>query len=264
MNKKRNKQSIRDQNQQNRHGNPGKSFNDRARYTPSNDDQPFKPHSYTFEAQNEEQLELSDAIESNLLTFAIGEAGTGKTHVAVAHAVEAFQSGHVRKLILARPAKSAEEELGHLPGTAQEKVDPYMRPLYDELDKVLGIEKRTALMESGQIEVVPVALMRGRTFEDAFIVIDEAQNTTVGQMKMALTRTGKNSRVVVCGDLGQNDLDDGVKSGLADAVDRFKSKAHIGFVELVKCIRSELAEILVDGYKDNAPHTPSTPTGPKR
>lgn len=152
------------------------------------------------------QIAYVNTIESNTITFAIGPAGTGKTYLAVAKAVRAFQDGEVRRIILTRPAVEAGENLGFLPGTLSEKVDPYLRPLYDALSDMLGAEQLHRLMDDGTIEVAPLAYMRGRTLNDAFVILDEAQNTTEQQMKMFLTRLGFNTKMVITGDITQVDL----------------------------------------------------------
>lgn len=234
-------------------------FNARSNPAASNDDRsPVKicKTDYKFEPRNEEQTDLCNRIAENFFTFALGEAGTGKTHVAIAQAVQAYERGDIKKIILARPALEAGEKIGFLPGNPQEKIAPYMRPLYDELDKIIGPEKRTELMQTGEIEIVPVGFMRGRTFDDSFIIMDEAQNTTTEQMKMALTRTGMNSRVVICGDTTQVDLEEGVTSGLADAIDRFKYARKASILELVEVVRGEAAEIAVGAYSDKNDNKP--------
>ena len=164
------------------------------------------------------QKEYVDAIKNNFITFGVGPAGTGKTYLAVGMAVSAFKSKQVDKIILTRPAVEAGEKLGFLPGDLREKVDPYLRPLYDALQEMFGVENYTKLIERGVIEVAPLAYMRGRTLSSAFIILDEAQNTTKEQMKMFLTRMGEGSKVVVTGDVTQMDLPDGKDSGLLDAV----------------------------------------------
>ena len=164
------------------------------------------------------QKQYVDAIKNNSITFGVGPAGTGKTYLAVGMAVSAFKSKQVEKIILTRPAVEAGEKLGFLPGDLAAKVDPYLRPLYDALQEMFGVENYTKLLERGVIEVAPLAYMRGRTLSSAFIILDEAQNTTKEQMKMFLTRMGEGSKVVVTGDVTQMDLPDGKESGLLDAV----------------------------------------------
>lgn len=164
------------------------------------------------------QKDYVDAIRQHSVTFGVGPAGTGKTYLAVAMAVSAFKSKQVEKIVLTRPAVEAGEKLGFLPGDLQTKVDPYLRPLYDALQEMFGVENYTKLMERGVIEVAPLAYMRGRTLSSAFIILDEAQNTTREQMKMFLTRMGEGSKVVVTGDVTQIDLPEGKDSGLLHAV----------------------------------------------
>lgn len=164
------------------------------------------------------QKEYIDAMANNTVVFGVGPAGTGKTYLAVAMAVKAFKSAQVTRIILTRPAVEAGEKLGFLPGDLQTKVDPYLRPLYDALFDMFGSETFAKYMEKGIIEVAPLAYMRGRTLEDAFIILDEAQNTTPEQMKMFLTRLGVNSKAVITGDITQIDLPDKITSGLLDAV----------------------------------------------
>lgn len=163
------------------------------------------------------QKQYVDAIKKDTVVFGVGPAGTGKTYLAVCMAVTAFKAKQAEKIILTRPAVEAGEKLGFLPGDLQEKVDPYLRPLYDALQELLGLETYTRLMERGSIEVAPLAYMRGRTLSNAFIILDEAQNTTKEQMKMFLTRMGEGSKMVVTGDVTQMDLPDGKESGLVHA-----------------------------------------------
>lgn len=163
------------------------------------------------------QKQYVDAIKKDTVVFGVGPAGTGKTYLAVCMAVTAFKAKQAEKIILTRPAVEAGEKLGFLPGDLQEKVDPYLRPLYDALQELLGVETYARLMERGSIEVAPLAYMRGRTLSNAFIILDEAQNTTKEQMKMFLTRMGEGSKMVVTGDVTQMDLPDGKESGLVHA-----------------------------------------------
>lgn len=164
------------------------------------------------------QKKYIDLITKNTIVFGVGPAGTGKTYLAVAMAVKAFRAKEVNRIILTRPAVEAGEKLGFLPGDLQQKVDPYLRPLYDALFEMLGADNFQKYQEKGNIEVAPLAYMRGRTLDDSFIILDEAQNTTPEQMKMFLTRLGFNSKIVVTGDITQIDLPDGKKSGLKEAV----------------------------------------------
>ncbi|MBQ8374206.1 MAG: PhoH family protein [Clostridia bacterium] len=163
------------------------------------------------------QKKYVEAIKNNTVVFGVGPAGTGKTYLAVCMAVTAFKTKQVEKIVLTRPAVEAGEKLGFLPGDLQTKVDPYLRPLYDALQELLGLETYAKLMEKGAIEVAPLAYMRGRTLSNAFIILDEAQNTTKEQMKMFLTRLGEGSKAVVTGDTTQMDLPDGKASGLVHA-----------------------------------------------
>lgn len=192
-----------------------------------------------------------DTIERYDLTFGIGPAGTGKTYLAVAMAVNAMLNKHVSRIILTRPAVEAGERLGFLPGTLQEKIDPYLRPLYDALFDMLDGEKVEKALERNVIEVAPLAFMRGRTLNDSFIILDEAQNSTAEQMKMMLTRVGFNSRLVVTGDLTQIDLPMGKRCGLQDAVDVLRGVEGIGFVYFDQrdVVRNALVQRIVKAYE---------------
>lgn len=191
------------------------------------------------------------AIKKNMLVFGIGPAGTGKTYLAVAMAVAAFKAGEVDKIILTRPAIEAGEKLGFLPGDLQEKVDPYLRPLYDALEELFGVDNYLTLIERGIIEIAPLAYMRGRTLSHAFIILDEAQNSTDEQMKMFLTRMGEGSKAVVNGDLTQIDLPRGV-SGLKRAVEILKSIEGIDVCVLTDkdIVRHELVQKIVLAYAE--------------
>ncbi len=191
-----------------------------------------------------------DTIRHNYITFGVGPAGTGKTYLAVVLACAALRNRDVEKLILTRPAVEAGEKLGFLPGDLQEKVDPYLRPLYDALQDILGQDTFTKLMGKGVIEVAPLAYMRGRTLENAFVILDEAQNTTARQMKMFLTRLGFGSRMVVTGDPGQIDLPRGVTSGLVEAAEILDGVKGIGVVkmEAMDVIRHEVVTRIVEAY----------------
>ena len=171
-----------------------------------------------------------DSVKQHDVTFGIGPAGTGKTFLAVTLAVTALKRGQVKRIILTRPAVEAGESLGFLPGDLKEKVDPYLRPVYDALYQILGKDQTTRLMEREIIEIAPLAYMRGRTLDDAFVILDEAQNTTIMQMKMFLTRLGFNSKMIVNGDISQIDLPRNVKSGLIDAQEKLKNIHQIDFV----------------------------------
>ena len=195
-----------------------------------------------------------DAIRNHMLTFAVGPAGTGKTYLAMALAVMALKNKEVERIILTRPAVEAGEKLGFLPGDLTQKVDPYLRPLYDAMYDFMGADSYTKLIERGIVEVAPLAYMRGRTLSDAFIILDEAQNTTSEQMKMFLTRMGFHSRVVVTGDITQTDLPAGKKSGLAEAVQLLKHIPDIGIVELTgkDIVRHELVQQIVEAYEKSS------------
>ncbi len=192
-----------------------------------------------------------DAIREHTLTFAIGPAGTGKTYLAMATAVETLLTGGVRRIILSRPAVEAGERLGFLPGDLAAKVDPYLRPLYDALYEMLGPEQTGRFMEEGTIEIAPLAYMRGRTFNDAFVVLDEAQNTTPEQMKMFLTRLGFNSKMVVTGDVTQMDLGEGRPSGLRVIRRILHGVDGTGFVELTgtDVVRHRIVAAIVAAYE---------------
>lgn len=196
------------------------------------------------------QKQYIDSMRQNSLVFGIGPAGTGKTYLAIAVAVAMLRQKHVQRLILTRPAVEAGEKLGFLPGDLQEKVNPYLRPLYDALFDVLGVETFEKYRERGIIEVAPLAYMRGRTLEDSFIILDEAQNTTREQMKMFLTRLGFGSRAVVTGDVTQVDLPRGTESGLADARRILEGVPGIGFVQLSAhdVVRHELVQRIIEAY----------------
>lgn len=196
------------------------------------------------------QKEYVDSIRNRDMVFAIGPAGTGKTYIAVAMAINAYKNKEIQKIILARPAVEAGENLGFLPGDLQEKVDPYLRPLYDGLYDILGRENAMRLKEKEVIEVVPLAYMRGRTLDEAFIILDEAQNTTQEQMKMFLTRMGFGSKVVVTGDITQVDLPGGKKSGLVEAEKILKNVKGIDFCHLneMDIVRHEMVRRIIRAY----------------
>ncbi len=197
------------------------------------------------------QKQYVDKIKNNSIVFGIGPAGTGKTYLAVAMAVRAFKNKEVKRIILTRPAIEAGESLGFLPGDMQEKVDPYLRPLYDALGEMFGYESFHKNIERGQIEVAPLAYMRGRTLDDAFIILDEAQNTTQEQMKMFLTRMGFASKIVVTGDITQVDLPRDKKSGLRDAEIVLKNIEGIEFMYLSETdvVRHPLVQKIVKAYE---------------
>ena len=196
------------------------------------------------------QQEYVQAIRSHELTIGVGPAGTGKTYLAMAMAVVALKNKEVERIVLTRPAVEAGEKLGFLPGDLTQKVDPYLRPLYDALYDFMGVDNYQKLLERGTVEVAPLAYMRGRTLSDSFIILDEAQNTTSEQMKMFLTRIGENSRAVVTGDLTQTDLPAGKRSGLAEAVEVLKDIPEIGIVRLgnADVVRHELVQKIVQAY----------------
>ena len=198
------------------------------------------------------QKEYVDAIRHKMITFGIGPAGTGKTYLAMAMAIQAFKNDEVGRIILTRPAIEAGEKLGFLPGDLQSKVDPYLRPLYDALYQIMGSESFQKNMEKGLIEVAPLAYMRGRTLDNAYIILDEAQNTTPAQMKMFLTRIGFGSKVVITGDMTQKDLPFGTESGLDVAVKVLGKVEDIGFCTLTSkdVVRHPLVQKIVQAYED--------------
>ena len=197
------------------------------------------------------QKKYVDLIKSNDITFGIGPAGTGKNYLAVAMAVRAFKNDEVSRIILTRPAVEAGESLGFLPGDMRDKVDPYLRPLYDALFDMLGPDRFNKYLERGNIEVAPLAFMRGRTLDNAFIILDEAQNTTPEQMKMFLTRLGFGSKAVVTGDITQTDLPNNKKSGLLQATKILKNVSGIGSMELTEkdVVRHELVQRIIRAYE---------------
>ena len=197
------------------------------------------------------QKSYVDKIRKNMITFGVGPAGTGKTYLAMAMAITAFREEEVSRIILTRPAIEAGEKLGFLPGDLQSKVDPYLRPLYDALYNIMGPEQYLANAEKGLIEVAPLAYMRGRTLDNAYIILDEAQNTTPAQMKMFLTRIGFGSKVIVTGDLTQKDLEEGKRSGLEDAIFILKNVEGIAFSELTSedVVRHPLVQRIVNAYE---------------
>ena len=203
------------------------------------------------QAKSAGQQNYVDTMRRHVVTFGIGAAGTGKTFLAVAQAAYCLRVKSVRKIILTRPAVEAGERLGFLPGDMQEKVDPYLRPLYDALKEIWGVDLYQKLFNRGVIEIAPLAYMRGRTLSDAFIILDEAQNTTSKQMKMFLTRLGFGSRMVVTGDLTQIDLPRGVPSGLAEAIEVLHGVKGVGIAELGSedVVRHEVVSRIVDAYE---------------
>ena len=202
-------------------------------------------------ARNANQARMARSFDENDLTFALGPAGTGKTYIALALAVRALKNREIRRLILSRPAVEAGEKLGFLPGDMKDKIDPYLQPLYDALEDMLPPLKLKEYMEAGTIQIAPLAFMRGRTLNDAVIILDEAQNTTTQQMKMFLTRLGMNSRMVVTGDVTQIDLPRSTRSGLLSALRILRGVKGIGIIEYEKkdIVRHPLVQRIVDAYE---------------
>jgi phosphate starvation-inducible PhoH-like protein len=205
----------------------------------------------TIRPKTANQKRYVDAIEDNTITFGIGPAGTGKTYLAMAKAVAALQAKKVNRIVLTRPAVEAGESLGFLPGTLSEKIDPYLRPLFDALHDMIDVDSIPRLIQTGVIEVAPLAYMRGRTLNDSFIILDEAQNTTPEQMKMFLTRLGFGSKMVVTGDVTQVDLPNGAKSGLRVITDILQDIDDIAFLELTAedVVRHRLIGDIVKAYE---------------
>ncbi|MBQ2908586.1 MAG: PhoH family protein [Clostridia bacterium] len=210
-------------------------------------------HSKPIKCKTIGQKAYVDAINKNTIVFGVGPAGTGKTYLAVALASVAFKNKEVEKIILTRPAVEAGERLGFLPGDLQSKVDPYLRPLYDALQEMFGMENYQKLMERGSIEIAPLAYMRGRTLNNAFIILDEAQNCTKEQMKMFLTRLGENSRMIITGDVTQIDLPEGKTSGLKHAVSILKGVDDIAICQLTHkdVVRHPLVMQIIKAYTKN-------------
>ena len=215
----------------------------------------------TVQPRSINQRKYVEAIEQNDMVFGVGPAGTGKTYLAVAMAVAAINAKKVSRIVLVRPAVEAGERLGFLPGTLQEKVDPYLRPLYDALYDLLDPEKVDKMLEKNVIEVAPLAFMRGRTLNDAFIIMDEAQNTTIEQMKMFLTRMGNNSKAVITGDITQIDLPNPRKSGLLDAINVLNGVEGIHFCHFEDCdvVRHALVQRIVRAYESAKPQQQELP-----
>ncbi len=210
----------------------------------------FTPHGGSVKAKTPNQIKLVESARSNDIVFAIGPAGTGKTYTAVALAVAALKSKQVKRIVLCRPAVEAGERLGFLPGDLRDKVDPYLRPLYDALEDMLPKEKLKTYMENNTVEIVPLAYMRGRTLNSAFVILDEAQNATALQMKMFLTRLGANSRAIITGDLTQTDLPSRDTSGLAQAKDILSGVTGIDFVYFNEkdVVRHKLVKDIITAY----------------
>ena len=203
--------------------------------------------------RSQNQKKYFQLLNSKDIVFAYGPAGTGKTFLAVAKAVESLQKGLVKKIILSRPAVEAGEKLGFLPGDLKEKVDPFLRPIYDALYEMMPYDQVEKKILNNTIEIAPIAFMRGRTLEDCFIILDEAQNTTKTQMKMFLTRLGKNSQMIIVGDITQIDLVSEKDSGLKDALKKLKKISDIGFIELDEkdVVRHDLVKKIINAYEKN-------------
>ena len=214
---------------------------------------PIKTPNLAIIPNGSHQQEYIETINKRVLTFGIGPAGTGKTYLAVASAVQQLVSGEIEKILLVRPAVEAGEKLGFLPGDLSQKVDPYLRPLYDALFEMLGFKETNQLIERNIIEVVPLAFMRGRTLNNSFIILDESQNATVEQMKMFLTRFGFGSKVVVTGDITQIDLPTNTQSGLVHSLDVLKGLSEVGFIKFDSkdIVRHGLVQKIVEAYEDH-------------
>ncbi len=212
----------------------------------------FKAGKKLIKPRSKKQVDYFNLVKKKKLVFCCGPAGTGKTYLAVALAVNMLKSGQIEKIILSRPAVEAGERLGFLPGDLKEKIDPYLRPLYDALDDMLSFTEVLKKIENGMIEIAPLAFMRGRTLSNAFIILDESQNTTAIQMKMFLTRLGENSRMIVNGDLSQVDLPSGIKSGLRESINILKDIDDIGFIEFKDkdVVRNPLVSKIVAKYRE--------------
>ena len=224
---------------------------DSEKLSPITDEVSVRVRKLTIRGQNQHQRDYLLGIKNHVLSFGVGPAGTGKTYLAVACAVEALSESKVERIVLVRPAVEAGERLGFLPGDIGQKVDPYLRPLYDALYGMLGFERVGRLLDRGVIELAPLAFMRGRTLNEAFVILDEAQNTTVEQMKMFLTRIGYGSKVVVTGDTSQADLPRGTVSGLSHAVHLLKGIDDIGVTRFVAgdVVRHRLVQRIVEAYE---------------
>ena len=214
---------------------------------------PIKTPNLAIIPNGSHQQEYIETINKRVLTFGIGPAGTGKTYLAVASAVQQLVSGEVEKILLVRPAVEAGEKLGFLPGDLSQKIDPYLRPLYDALFEMLGFKETNQLIERNIIEVVPLAFMRGRTLNNSFIILDESQNATVEQMKMFLTRFGFGSKVVVTGDITQIDLPKNTQSGLVHSMDVLKELSEVGFIKFDSkdIVRHGLVQKIVEAYEEH-------------
>lgn len=208
----------------------------------------FKPVT----ARTATQKEYIDALYTNDIVFGVGPAGTGKTYLAIAMALEALRNGSVDKIILTRPAVEAGENLGYLPGDLGEKIAPYLRPLFDAMGDIASHAQLQKMHGDGRIEIAPLAFMRGRTLNNAFIILDEAQNTTTMQMKMLLTRMGENSKIIVTGDMSQSDLARGVKSGLTEATERLNNIEGIAIIKFNErdVVRHALVKQIINAYEE--------------
>lgn len=204
-----------------------------------------------FKTRSKNQTRYAEDILSNFITFGLGAAGSGKTYCAVAVALHLLSQKHTKKIFITRPAVEAGENLGFLPGGQEEKLEPYMYPLFDSIEKLTGKEKLESLVEQGQLEIVPLAFMRGRTLDDCVIIVDEAQNVTKEQMKMILTRLGKNGKIIVNGDESQIDLQPRSNSGLEDAVERLEDKKGIAVTRFDSSdvVRHPIVKVVIDAYK---------------
>jgi len=214
----------------------------------------FGNNGLVIKARTDNQKKMIASIYKNDMLFAIGPAGTGKTYTAVALAVKALKNKEVKRIILTRPAVEAGENLGFLPGDLKEKLDPYMQPLYDALFDMIPLEKLNHYIEANIIQIAPLAFMRGRTLDNAFVILDEAQNTTESQMKMFLTRMGANAKFIITGDLTQQDLPRNQASGLSQAVRLLKNTKGIDFIELtsIDVIRHKLVKDIIEKYQDDS------------
>ncbi|MBX7102980.1 MAG: PhoH family protein [Gemmataceae bacterium] len=210
-----------------------------------------RDHSRGFRPRTDGQARYVRALHDNDITLCIGPAGTGKTYLATAFAVTQLRAGNARRLVLVRPAVEAGEKLGYLPGDLQAKINPYLRPLFDALNDLMEPEQVKKYLETDVIEIAPLAYMRGRTLNHAVVILDEGQNTTIPQMKMFLTRLGQNSKMVVTGDVTQNDLPDKMKSGLNDAIHRLKNIERVGcvFLDETDIVRHPLVQKIVRAYE---------------
>ncbi len=219
----------------------------------------YGPNGKMIRARTPNQIKMVEVVENNDIVFALGPAGTGKTYTAVAIAVRALKNKEIKRIILARPAVEAGENLGFLPGDMKEKIDPYLRPLYDSLQDMIPPEKYSKYLENGTIELAPMAFMRGRTLDNCFIILDEAQNATDMQLKMFLTRMGPHAKIIITGDLTQVDLPKAQRSGLRRAVRLLKGIKGIEMVELdiQDVVRHRLVKEIIKAYeKDNLEHMP--------